>query len=142
MATCSAFWQCWRIRSGKVFSPRSASHASIVLGNARLYEELERRTNVLCEGLESAARDAGVPFWTNRVCAMFGLFFSSGPVTNYADATKCDVAAFKRFFNAMLARGVYLPPSQYEAAFISLAHQARDIDATVHAVEQALAEMD
>ena len=105
------------------------------------YETLERRTHVLCDGFERAARDAGVAFTTNRSCAMFGLFFSAGPVESYADATRCDVAAFKRFFNAMLRRGVYLAPSAYEAGFLSSAHGDAEIDATLAAARESFAEI-
>jgi len=120
----------------------AAGLATLALTEAPgFYEALERRTNVLCDGLERAARDAGVPFWTNRACAMFGLFFSTGPVTSYADATRCDVAAFKRFFNAMLARGVYLAPSAFEAGFLSSAHGDAEIEATHAAAREAFREV-
>ena len=101
------------------------------------YDELARKTNLLCEGLEAAAKDAGVPFTTNRVPGMFGLFFCDGVVDSYARATRCDVAAFKRFFHALLERGVYIAPSAFEAGFMSAAHTDEDIAETVAAASEA-----
>ena len=98
---------------------------------------LARRTTALCEGLEEAARAAGVPFTTNHVPGMFGLFFSAGPVRSFRDATACDTAAFRRFFHAMLARGVYFAPSAFEAGFISDAHGDAEIEATLDAAPAA-----
>jgi glutamate-1-semialdehyde 2,1-aminomutase len=105
------------------------------------HAELEQRTVALCDGLEAAARAAGVPFTTNHVCGMFGLFFSAERVTSYTQATRCDVAAFRRFFHAMLGRGVYLAPSAFEAGFISSAHGEAEIGATISAAEDAFAEI-
>ncbi len=103
------------------------------------HEALEANTNTLCDGLEAAARDAGVPFTTTRVGGMFGLFFSSEPVDTYAGAVACDTAAFNRFFHAMLERGVYLAPSAFEAGFMSSAHGEAEIEATVAAAREAFA---
>lgn len=101
------------------------------------HEGLARATDALCDGLEDAARDAGVPFSTQRVAGMFGLFFSDGPVDTYAQAVACDVAAFRRFFHAMLERGVYLAPSAFEAGFMSSAHGEAEIGATIGAARAA-----
>ncbi len=103
------------------------------------HEALEAKTNTLCDGLEAAARDAGVPFTTTRVGGMFGLFFSSEPVDTYAGAVACDTAAFNRFFHAMLEPGVYLAPSAFEAGFMSSAHGEAEIEATVAAAREAFA---
>jgi glutamate-1-semialdehyde 2,1-aminomutase len=101
------------------------------------HQDLERRTNTLCDGLEAAARDAGVPFTTNRVGGMFGLFFSSERVDTYAQAIACDTAAFNRFFHAMLERGVYLAPSAFEAGFLSSAHGEAELAQTVAVARDA-----
>jgi glutamate-1-semialdehyde 2,1-aminomutase len=101
------------------------------------HDALEAKTHLLCDGLEAAARDAGVPFKTNRVGGMFGLFFSADPVDTYAGAVACDTAAFNRFFHAMLERGVYLAPSAFEAGFMSSAHGQAELDATVEAAREA-----
>jgi glutamate-1-semialdehyde 2,1-aminomutase len=104
------------------------------------YESLEKRTNELCDGLENAAREAGVAVTTNRSCAMFGLFFTDKKVDSFADATQCDIAAFRRFFHGMLNRGVYLAPSAYEAGFLSSAHGDLEIGHTLEAAREAFRE--
>jgi glutamate-1-semialdehyde 2,1-aminomutase len=101
------------------------------------HDALEAKTNALCDGLEAAARDAGVPFTTNRVGGMFGMFFSNAPVDTFAAAVACDTAAFNRFFHAMLERGVYLAPSAFEAGFMSSAHGQAELDATIVAAREA-----
>ena len=98
------------------------------------HARLAASTDRLIRGLKEAARQAGVPLATNHVCGMFGFFFTDAPqVNSYADATKCDVERFKKFFHGMLAEGVYLAPSAFEAGFVSAAHSDADIDATVAA---------
>ena len=104
------------------------------------YEELEARGAQLGEGLAEAARAAGVPISSTRVGSMLTMFFTDRPVTDYAGAKTADTARFARFHGAMLARGVYLAPSQFEATFVSLAHTEADIRATVGAAREALRE--
>ena len=104
---------------------------------AGFHDRLEATANALCDGFEAAARDAGVPLTTNRVGAMYGLFFSEQKVDTYAGATACDMAAFNRFFHAMLERGVFLAPSAYEAGFISSAHDEAVVEATLEAAREA-----
>ena len=101
------------------------------------YEELDRRTRLLTDGLLACAIEAGVPFSFNRVCGMFGLFFTAEKVETFTQATAWDIAAFKRFFHAMLERGVFLAPSAYEAGFISSAHSEEDIADTLEAARAA-----
>jgi glutamate-1-semialdehyde 2,1-aminomutase len=102
------------------------------------YERLEALSARLAEGLDRAATDAGVPHVVQRVGSMLTLFFQPGPVWNYDDAKRSDTALFGRFFWEMLARGVYLPCSQFEAAFVSSAHTEAEIDLTIEAAGQAL----
>ncbi len=104
------------------------------------HAELARRTRLLCDGLQACADGAGVPFTTTRVGAMFGLFFTSENVETYTQATACDVSAFKRFFHAMLKRGVFLAPSAFEAGFTSSAHTEAVIADTLEAARGAFAE--
>ena len=85
----------------------------------------------VAEGLLSAAKDAGHAVCGGHISAMFGMFFTEGPVNSFADATKSDTEKFARFHRGMLSRGVYLAPSQYEAGFTSLAHTDADIDRTL-----------
>ena len=105
------------------------------------YERLEQLGRRLAEGLGQAAEAARVPHRLNRVGSMWTLFFAPGPVTDYDTAKQADTASFARFFWAMMDRGVYLPCSQFEAAFLSAAHAEGQIDETVAAAREALAEV-
>jgi len=106
------------------------------------YESLTDKTSRLINGLTEQAAAAGIPMTSNRVGAMFGLFFTdAGRVTNFAQSTSCDQELFRRFFHAMLKRGVYLAPSAFEAGFVSAAHSDAEIDATVQAAAEAFAEL-
>jgi len=102
------------------------------------YDELSARTKRLTEGFLAEAERAGIPLATNQVGGMFGLFFTKETVVSrYQQVIESDVERFKRFYHAMLARGVYLAPSAYEAGFVSAAHSIADIDATVAAAAEA-----
>ena len=106
------------------------------------HAKLAAKTDRLVLGIRDAAGKAGVPLATNHVCGMFGLFFTGAPhVNTYAEATACDVERFKRFFHGMLAEGVYLAPSAFEAGFVSAAHSDADIDATVAAAGRVFARL-
>jgi len=98
------------------------------------YAGLERKARMFMEGLGERAKAAGVPLSSVVVGGMFGFFFTdAAPVTSYRQATACDIERFKRFFHGMLAEGVYLAPSAYEAGFVSSAHTDADISATLAA---------
>ena len=103
------------------------------------YQALERTSAALEAGLRSAAAGAGARVSINRVGSMITVFFCEGPVLDYAGAKRSDAARFGRFFHAMLERGVYLPPAQFEAAFVSLAHGEAEIGETVGAAREAFA---
>ena len=107
------------------------------LKDKSVYERLENATHKLCEGLASAARDAGVTTVTNRVGSMWTSFFTSEPVVDWDGANKSDRQLYGKFFHAMLDEGVYLAPSQFEAAFVSLAHTDEIIERTVEAAHKA-----
>jgi glutamate-1-semialdehyde 2,1-aminomutase len=115
-----------------------------IVGRPGTYERLEALSARLEAGLAAAARDAGaaapdgLPFCSNRVGSMLTGFFCAGPVTDFDSALRADRGRYGRFFHAMLERGVYLAPSQFEAAFVSLAHQEADVDYTVSAAADAL----
>jgi glutamate-1-semialdehyde 2,1-aminomutase len=104
-----------------------------------VYRKLDKISGELVAGVATAALDAGVPITYNRVGSMFTWFFSAGPVTDWVSAAKCDTDAFGRFFRAMLDNGVYLPPSQFEAAFMSAAHTEEDVQQTIATAKQAFA---
>jgi len=104
------------------------------------HERLAATTRTLVEGLQSAADDAGIPFTTNHVGGMFGLFFTDQkPVRHYAQVMACNVERFRRFYHAMLDAGIYLAPSAYEAGFVSAAHGEREIESTLAAARGAFA---
>ena len=104
------------------------------------HARLAAATIRLVEGLEQAARHAGIALATNHACGMFGLFFTDAPqVSSYAQATACDIERFKRFFHGMLAEGIYLAPSAFEAGFVSAAHSDELIDETVEAATRVFA---
>jgi glutamate-1-semialdehyde 2,1-aminomutase len=102
------------------------------------YERLAALAERLATGLREAGEEAGVDLVTAHTGGMLGFFFHPGPVRNFADAQKADAEAFKVFFGAMLERGIYLAPSAFEAAFVSLAHRPKDIDITLDAARRAL----
>jgi len=108
-----------------------------VLMRPGVYERLEELSARLASGLEEAARDAGAKVTFNRVGSMMTCFFREGEVTNFSEATASDTERYGRFWREMLARGVYLAPSQFEAAFISLAHTEEEIDLTIEAAREA-----
>ena len=110
-----------------------------VLAEPGAYERLEERSARLADGLRAAAEVARVPVFQTRVGSMFCTFFSGDRVVDYASAKRSDTSRYARFFRAMLASGVYLAPSQFEAGFLSLAHSEHDIDRTTEAAEAAFA---
>lgn len=104
-----------------------------------LYDQLEQSAARLAQGLKQAAGDADVSVFVSRIGSMLTVFFSDQPVTNYAEATACDTAAFAVFFGALLDAGVVTPPSQFEAWFVSAAHDDQCIDHTIEAAREAFA---
>ncbi len=106
------------------------------------FDGIARKTVALTEGIAAAASKAGIALTENHLGGMFGLFFTDQPkVTDFAGATACDQQRFRDFFHAMLARGVYLAPSAFEAGFVSAAHTDNDIATTVSAAEAAFADL-
>ena len=102
-----------------------------------IYSRLDKLSGELASGVAAAAKDAGVSICFNRVGSMFTWFFAPGPVTDWESAAKSDTEAFGRFFRSMLDSGVYLPPSQFEAAFMGATHTEKDIQQTITAARQA-----
>jgi glutamate-1-semialdehyde 2,1-aminomutase len=117
----------------------SAGIASLdLLAAPGFYEALDARAKRLGDGIIAALRETGVPATAARVGSLLTLFFSGEPIRSYADAKKCDTRRFAVFFRAMLERGIFLAPSQFEAAFVSSAHTDADIDRTVAACRESL----
>jgi glutamate-1-semialdehyde 2,1-aminomutase len=125
-------------------NPLSMTAGIITLRRLRdqtIYEGLERSSARLCEGLSVAARNAGVDTFINRVGSMWTTFFTTEPVIDWDSASKSDRQLYGRFFHAMLAEGVYLAPSQFEAAFVSASHSEEVIEKTIEAARRALHEI-
>jgi glutamate-1-semialdehyde 2,1-aminomutase len=106
---------------------------------AQIYAQLDHISGRLTDGVSAAAQEAGVALYFNRVGSMLTWFFQSGPVTDWMSASRSDTQAFARFFRAMLEGGVYLPPSQYEALFVSAAHTEADVTETIGVAKAAFA---
>jgi glutamate-1-semialdehyde 2,1-aminomutase len=104
----------------------------------RLYKELTRRGAALAAGLADAARAAHVPVQVNAFGSLLTPFFGTSPVHDYASARRANTSAYAAFFRGMLAQGIYLPPSQFEAWFLSAAHTDRDVKKTIAAATRAM----
>ena len=104
-----------------------------------IYPRLEKLSAALVDGVAAAAKEAGVALCFNRVGSMFTWFFQKGPVTDWDSASKSNTEAFGKFFRSMLDSGVFLPPSQYEAAFLGAAHTEDDVQRTIAAAKVAFA---
>jgi glutamate-1-semialdehyde 2,1-aminomutase len=126
--------------SGNPVAMAAGVKAMEILARPGTYERLEQLGKKLGDGLLAAAQAAGVPACVNRVGSMLTLFFCAGPVTDYATAKQADTARFGSFFRKLRDRGVFLPPSQFEAMFVSLAHTDEDIEQIVTAARAALAD--
>ncbi len=105
------------------------------------YETLEHTSGRLAQGFFEASQKTGIPLTINRVGSMIGVFFRDPPVNNYEDARRSDLNRFSWYYGRMFEKGIYLPPSQFEALFVSAAHSAHHIEQTIQAAESVLAEM-
>jgi len=115
-----------------------ATLTHLIAHESEIYPQLERVTKSLVEGVATLAREAGVPLTANRIGSMFTWFFTAGPVTDFASASASDTEAFARFHRRMLEAGVWLPPSQFEAAFVGAAHTDPEVAQVVEAARAAL----
>jgi glutamate-1-semialdehyde 2,1-aminomutase len=112
-----------------------------VVQSAGFYEKLEKTTRALCEGLVQCAREHDIGFSVTSIGGMFGLFFRETAPAGYAEVLQCDAEKFSPFFHGMLAEGIYLAPSAYEAGFVSAAHGAAEIGRTLEAARKVFAQM-
>jgi len=125
-------------------NPLSMTAGIVMLRRLRdgsIYEQLERSSSKLCEGLTAAAREAGVKTTINRVGSMWTSFFTDTEVSDWSTANRCDREGYGQLFHALLREGVYLAPSQFEAAFVSTAHDDEIIEKTVGAARKAFAKL-
>jgi glutamate-1-semialdehyde 2,1-aminomutase len=100
------------------------------------YEELERKSTLLVKGIAQAASKAGITIQLPNLGSMFTVFFARETAVDYDTALKADTELYAKFFHGMLSQGIYLPPSQFETAFVSTAHTDNDIQATIDAASK------
>lgn len=124
--------------SGNPLAMAAGIAALEILKSKRIYQDLEKKTVYLTERISEIAEERGIPLTINRATGMLTLFFTGGPVRDYASAKTSDTKRFAKFFIEMLNQGIYLPPSQFEAWFISMAHTQKDLDQTIQACDRAL----
>jgi glutamate-1-semialdehyde 2,1-aminomutase len=124
--------------SGNPVAVAAGLAALTALQENSVHDDLEHKGVWLAQGLREAAAQVGVPVTVNQVGSMLTVFFTSGPVTSLVEAKKSDLQAFAHFFQGMLQQGVYLPPSQFEAWFVSTAHTEADLEMTVAATRRIL----
>lgn len=117
----------------------TAGFETLSLMTRERYDELEQKGAYLEEGLRKNAEKHHIPYTINRVGSMVGFFFNEGPVTNFAQASQSDLQRFAQYFKLMVEEGVYIPPSQFEGMFVSIAHTQEDLDHTIAANDKALA---
>jgi len=118
-----------------------ATLREILARGPALYAQLEKTTAAIADGVALLAAEQGIGLTTNRVGSMFTWFFTPQPVTDFATASQSDTSAFARFHHALMQRGVWLPPSQFEAAFVSAAHGEAEVAAILAAAGEALHEV-
>lgn len=119
--------------SGNPVATASGIATLQLLRSSGFYEDLEKKSRKLIRGLKKRAEEAGVPIHINSIGSMITVFFTDRPVTDFVSANACDCARFAAFWRSMLDQGIYLPPSQFEAFFLSVAHSNRDLDKTINA---------
>ena len=109
--------------------------------NPSLLTELDAKTTYLKDGLDKVLKESGIPYQLNHLGSMISIFFNGKPVTDFASAATSDINKIKKFFHAMLKRGIYLPPSAYESWFLNNALTTEDLDKTIAAVRESLSEI-
>jgi glutamate-1-semialdehyde 2,1-aminomutase len=127
--------------SGNPISVRAGLETLKLLARPGVYQQLEKSGESLAQGLIDALRSSGEQGCVNRVGSLVTMFLGRNSVTDADEARRSDTAKFATYFHRMLERGIYLPPSQFEAMFLSLAHSVADIDATVNAARESLRDL-
>ena len=127
--------------AGNPLAMRAGIAALKQLTKPGMYDDMAQLAQRLVFGLRAALKDAGIPAQINSIGSLLTVFFAPGPVSNYADAKRSDTKRYARFFREMLNRGIFLAPSQFEAAFLSAAHTAADVDRTLSAAHESLQAM-
>ncbi len=124
--------------AGNPLAMRAGIAALKQLAKPGLYEEMTEMAQRLVSGLRAQIANAGIPAQINAMGSLATVFFTSEPVRNYTDARRSDTKRYARFFREMLERGIFLAPSQFEAAFVSAAHTSQDVDRTLVAAQESL----
>ena len=109
-----------------------------LLSQTGVYNQLESKAAELEKGIAAAAAKAGIEMRVSRVASLLTVFFTASQVVDYESAKRADTEAFRKFFHVLLAEGIYWPPSQFEAAFVSLSHSDNDIQLTTEAIDKAI----
>jgi len=123
--------------SGNPLATAAGIETLTILSRSKaVYDKIEATTSTLCKGIEAIAARYGVPLHIAQLGSLFTLFFSQGKVTNYREARNCDLKRFARYFRGMLKRSIYVPPSQFETNFVSMAHTKRDIAKTLAVMDR------
>ncbi|HVY22905.1 MAG TPA: glutamate-1-semialdehyde 2,1-aminomutase [Steroidobacteraceae bacterium] len=142
LAPLGPVYQAGTLSGNPVAMAAGLKTLELIAQDKSFYNKLEQRTQQLLNGLNAAAREAGVSFLTTSVGGMFGLYFNDGvTIETYADVMRSDAERFRKFFHLLLDDGVYLAPSAFEAGFVSIAHTQQDINDTVAAAARAFAKL-
>jgi glutamate-1-semialdehyde 2,1-aminomutase len=124
--------------SGNTLAMTAGIETIKVLSQPDIYSQLEAKSSSLEAGIATAVADTGISLYISRVASLITAFFTDEPVVDYESATRADTTLFGKFFHELLSEGIYWPPSQFEAAFVSLAHSDKDIQSTIQAIDKAL----
>jgi glutamate-1-semialdehyde 2,1-aminomutase len=142
LAPLGPVYQAGTLSGNPVAMTAGLKTLELLCADKDFHKKLTANLARLLKGLKDRAAAAGIPFMTTQAGGMFGLYFTDQTaITSFDDVKRCDIAAFKKFFHAMLARGIYLAPSAYEAGFFSAAHGDVEIEKTLQAAAEAFAEM-
>ena len=139
IAPTGPVYQAGTLSGNPIATAAGRATLEILKDDPGVYDRIEKRSKVLQDGLSDLAKKHGVPACSNRVGSMMTMFFQKGPVVDYASAKASDTTMYGEFFRGMLSEGIYLAPSQFEAAFIGSAHGDHEIDQTLAAADKALA---
>ncbi len=138
VAPLGGVYQAGTLSGNPVAMAAGLAQLEILNGSPEIYEDMGKKAEILGGGLEQLAWKYNAPVTLNRIGSLLCPFFTQDAVTNYEEAKKSDTAAYARYFNSMLDKGIYLAPSQFEAMFVNAAHTQADIDATLKAAEASL----
>ncbi|AEY65216.1 glutamate-1-semialdehyde 2,1-aminomutase [Clostridium sp. BNL1100] len=140
VAPCGGVYQAGTLSGNPVAMAAGLSQLEILKSKPEIYEDINKKAEVLGNGLEKIIQKYKVPVTLNRVGSLLCMFFSQNPVTNYQEAKQSNTKHYAAIFKSMLSKGIYLAPSQFEAMFVSTVHSYEDIDTTLKAAEESLVE--